>query len=263
MAHAAGPFSPFALPFPFALCLLPAKSSTLRLHTFGLRIGVRFPRVLESRVIDRLPPGWVPARGNVDRWFEVTAPGDLPAFEADLQIHVATYARGRVFVHAGVVGWQGEAILLPGATHAGKTTLVVELVKAGATYYSDEYAVLSAAGRVYPYARRPHVRAAGGRIHRPRFPAGEQPLRVGLIVATQYRVGRTWRPSALSRAEALMTLLANTVPARLRPAAVMAALQRTVAYADGLAGVRGEAARTASAILDAAACAATGRRSRP
>jgi hypothetical protein len=31
---------------------------------------------------------------------------------------------------------------------SGKTTLVKELVKAGATYYSDEYAVLGGDGRV-------------------------------------------------------------------------------------------------------------------
>src|SRR5580698_6639161 len=32
----------------------------------------------------------------------------------DLMVHVANHAPGRIFVHAGVVGWQGHALLLPG-----------------------------------------------------------------------------------------------------------------------------------------------------
>jgi len=75
------------------------------------------------------------------------------AFETDLQLYVAEMAPRRLFVHAGVVGWRGQAIIIPGRTFTGKTTLVAALVKAGATYYSDEYAVLDVRGRVHPYAR--------------------------------------------------------------------------------------------------------------
>src|SRR5277367_3536052 len=42
-------------------------------------------------------------------------------------------------VHAGAVLWRGRALLLPGGTHAGKSSLVTELLRRGATYYSDEY----------------------------------------------------------------------------------------------------------------------------
>src|SRR5207244_3989987 len=66
----------------------------------------------------------------------------LDAFESHLQLTVAEHARRRVFVHAGVVGWKDRAILIPGLSHSGKTTLVERLIRAGATYYSDEYAVL-------------------------------------------------------------------------------------------------------------------------
>ena len=41
-----------------------------------------------------------------------------------------------------IVTWgRGRAIVIPGRTFSGKSTLVAELVRAGATYYSDEYAV--------------------------------------------------------------------------------------------------------------------------
>ncbi len=78
-----------------------------------------------------------------------------------LMIHVAEYAPEFVFVHAGVVAWQGRALLLPGVSHAGKSTLVAELVRAGATYYSDEFALLDSHGRVHPFARDLRIRRPG------------------------------------------------------------------------------------------------------
>ena len=41
-----------------------------------------------------------------------------------------------------------RAILLPGGALTGKRTLVAELVRAGCTRYSDDYAVLDAEGLV-------------------------------------------------------------------------------------------------------------------
>jgi len=46
-------------------------------------------------------------------------------------------AQDCLFVHAGAVGWQGQAILIPGRSMTGKTTLVKALVEAGVAYYSD------------------------------------------------------------------------------------------------------------------------------
>ncbi len=52
--------------------------------------------------------------------------------ESDLRLFVAEVARHRVFVHAGVVGWKGRAIVIPGRSYSGKSTMVAELVRAGA-----------------------------------------------------------------------------------------------------------------------------------
>lgn len=46
------------------------------------------------------------------------------AFDRDLSIAIGDAARRRVFVHAGVVGMNGGAILIPGKSCSGKTTLV-------------------------------------------------------------------------------------------------------------------------------------------
>ncbi|HSI88469.1 MAG TPA: hypothetical protein VK918_05390, partial [Pyrinomonadaceae bacterium] len=67
-----------------------------------------------------------------------------------LRMKVSEYARGWVFVHAGAVAWKGRGIIIPANSGKGKTTLVVELAKLGAEYYSDEYAVFDAEGNLHP-----------------------------------------------------------------------------------------------------------------
>src|SRR4051794_20574153 len=52
--------------------------------------------------------------------------------------------------------------VIPRVSHSGKTTLVAALVRAGATYYSDEYAVFDAQGSVHPYARPLGIRDGNG-----------------------------------------------------------------------------------------------------
>jgi hypothetical protein len=175
----------------------------------------------------------------------------LDVFESELQLTVARLARPEVFVHAGVVAVDGRAIVVPGRSGAGKTTLVRALIDAGATYYSDEYAVLDAAGQVHPYARRPSVRVRVG--HKERHPVprlrGRGPIPVGLVVETRYRPDGRWAPTPLSAGECVLALLANTVPARDRPAEVLAALARATQSARAFRSERGPATRTARALV--------------
>lgn len=56
-------------------------------------------------------------------------------------------------VHAGAVLWGERILLLPGITHSGKSSLVAELLRRGATYFSDEYALVDSEGHVHPYPR--------------------------------------------------------------------------------------------------------------
>ncbi len=256
---------------------------------YGLRVGVRFndPALLE-RLGPHLPPGWRPcASPEVDQIFSVwvSARGArgrtvgrvyaggqrralakdlgqaLDVLESEIRQSVAAAARGRTFVHAGVVGWRGHAILVPGRSRSGKTTLVAELVKSGAVYYSDEFAVLDRHGRVHPFAKSLSIREGGCARHevvRRRHAeelggsCGEQPLPVGLVVLASYRPGAEWRPATLTRGQAVLEMLAHTVPARLRPKASLAALERAVARATVLRGERDEAseARGPAAATD-------------
>jgi len=73
----------------------------------------------------------------------------------DAEFRVALHAPSKLFVHAAAVAWQGSVIVVPGRTCTGKSTLAAALVRAGAAYYSDEFAVIDEAGLVHPFARPP------------------------------------------------------------------------------------------------------------
>ena len=64
------------------------------------------------------------------------------AFKRDISSFVGEHASRRVFVHAGVVAIDGGAVLIPGKSFSGKTTLTRALVEQGGVYYSDEFAVI-------------------------------------------------------------------------------------------------------------------------
>lgn len=173
----------------------------------------------------------------------------------ELMLHVAANAPERVFVHAGVVAWHGRGLLLPGTSFAGKTTLVAELVRAGATYYSDEYALIDARGWVHPYPRPLAVRAPGSEKQTPTNVevlggvAGEEPLRVTHVVFSQYVPGAVWNPERISAGMAALEMLGHAVPLRRTPQRVMEALARMLDGATVLQSQRGEAQETARLLL--------------
>ena len=253
--------------------------------SYGLRIGIRVssPEIMD-RIEGLLPPNAKPARGprvgclyslivsgtrvgsNTRRFNILYADSGqlartkdtdliLEALERDLQLYVAEWARRRVFVHAGVVGWQGRAIVIPGRTMTGKTTLVKALVDAGATYYSDEYAVFDEHGRVHPYLKPMSVRKNGDGNAEEILPealggtSGVKPLPVGLVVATSYREAARWRPRQLLPGRAVMALLDHTVSVRRKPERALTTLRQVVADALVLKGARGEAEEVAKVLL--------------
>ncbi len=187
-------------------------------------------------------------------------PPVLTAFTKHAELLTAFRARDYLFVHAGVVGWRGRAILIPGRSMTGKTTLVRALVEGGATYYSDEFAVLDRQGQVHPYplplsirgahgqpAQKTPVETLGGQV-------GSEPLPVGLVVVTAYQPGARWRPRALSAGRALLALMDNTVAARREPSYSMPILRATVTGTTVVRSKRGEARAVARALLRRLTC---------
>lgn len=234
------------------------------------------PEILE-RLPPLLPPGAQPCPlSAVSESFGIRAEGDgsyrferddspvskgidldfaLMLMESQLRIYVGLNAPGRIFVHAGVVAHNGRAIVIPGLSFSGKTTLVVALVRSGATYYSDEFAVLDEAGLVHPFTKPLSVRdqeQVQNDHHVEHFGgiAGDEPVRIGAVVFAEYRAGADWKPKTLSSGRAVLAMLENTLPARERTEEALQVLKRAIAGAVLLEGERGEAEEIAQQLLD-------------
>ena len=261
-------------------------AESLSILAYGVRLGVRTNRPdAGDRLSEHFPPLWKTTSASwVQRTFSVKFGGNgssdskravhelfedlergaksrslntvLEDLERRMKMYVAEMAPRRVFVHAGVVGWQGQAIVIPGRSLAGKTSLVAMLVRAGATYYSDEYAVLDMKGRVHAYPQSLQIRKPGS-ARQKKLKAEEiggkigiKPLPVGLVVVSPYKAGARWRPAQLSAGQAVLELLAHTVPARRKPEVVVPTLGNAVSESITLKGVRGEAEEAARLILE-------------
>jgi hypothetical protein len=180
------------------------------------------------------------------------------AFERDVTLFIGTRAPRHVFVHAGVVGVGDGAVVFPGTSFAGKTTLTRALLELGARYVSDDFAVLDNEGRVVPWPRDLGIRERGARRGAPgqRVAPAElgivperRPLPMKLLVLTQYQEGSRFRPRLASPAEGALGMLSNTVPARARPEASLRSITRAVQGAIAVSSPRGEADEAARAIL--------------
>ena len=265
--------------------MLSLRPDSIRIETFGVTVEVTVsgPTLMGS-MPPYLPPGWktisdsetqpehsaaLLKEAGPHECYSVIIDGQqiaqwkeednaLQSFQSYLQLLVAENSPHFIFIHAGVVSWRGEALLLPGRSFAGKSTLVAALLQAGADYCSDEYAVLDLEGRVLPYPRRISLRQQDGTKTKP--PALEtfgcrveqRPLSASLIALTQYHPEGKWQPRLITSGEAALALLDNTVPARSRPRQSLDAIVQMLDGTQCLSTPRGEAKLAAEALLQAA-----------
>jgi len=275
-------------------------SAGLIVDAYGVRVGVRSDSVaLLRRAEACLPPGARRVEGSpvVDRLFSLYSgardalagarptlalydgstrtihTGDrdelLEWFETTAHLAVADTASTHCFLHAGVVGWDERAILVAGRSLSGKTTLVQALLALGATYYSDDVAVLDAEGRVHPYAKPLAVRAHAGAPQRPvpaatlGAPTGGRPLRIAVVACTEFRPGASWRPRTLTGGAAALALIPHVAGVQRDPARVFATLGAALAGATVLRGPRGDADASARALVRVVSSGASAARMPP
>ena len=249
---------------------------TVAWRAYGSIVSLTAPAAVIDAARTRLVPAYRPVSAAVERAWEVRrrqgqwqwrvdaedwskAADEMLTIDlmlSDLELWVAEHARRNVFVHAGCVAVDGAAIVIPGRSMSGKTSLTAALLRAGADYYSDEYAVLDANGMVRPYARQLSVRRpdgsgsdrrtatelGGGRV-------GRGPVAIGVVAVLRYEPARGWAAPRVSRGQSLLGLLDNTVAARSRPRAVLSALSAATAAATTIAGTRGDADHAATELL--------------
>jgi hypothetical protein len=261
-----------------------AGPKTVSGAAYGVGITLQAPdKALLQRMRAALPPDWIEkqhARSagepapelrftlsrDVEHGYRITL-NDSPllqdSVEAMLDLlptvirqYLAAEARDAVFVHAGAVAVNGRGIVIPGKSFSGKTTLVAALVRAGAQYYSDEYAVIRPDGKLVPFPKDLSLRLVEGDRAQTDHSVGEiggvvgsEPVPIGLLVVTEYRASAKWEPSELSAAQGLVELLAHAEPVQERPAPTLATVRQALQGAQVLKGYRGEAESTAAALL--------------
>jgi len=174
----------------------------------------------------------------------------LDVFESQAALRVAKLATECIFVHCGVVGWEGRAILLPGSSCCGKTTLVKCFLEAGATYYSDEFALLDSEGKVHPYPRPLQIRRQPGSLKQTSVTVeelgavggiGREPIQPALMLCCHYREGGRWRPKELSPSVAALELLHLSFTAYWSMEAAFRATSQSASRLSAWRGTRGEA----------------------
>ncbi|MGE3465982.1 MAG: hypothetical protein AB7J13_03530 [Pyrinomonadaceae bacterium] len=142
-------------------------------------------------------------------------------FDSLLRVSIGEAARGHVFIHAGAVGWKGRAIILPGDSYKGKSTLVAALVKNGAEYYSDDFAVFDGEGRLHPFHRPFAMRTSDGKFNTYQLTVedlggkyGFDPIPAGLVLLTEYNKGSQWRPKRLTTGQGVLEMIRYALPIR-------------------------------------------------
>jgi hypothetical protein len=181
----------------------------------------------------------------------------LRGFETQLRLTVAEYAPERVFVHAGVVAWKDRAIVIPARSFQGKTSLVAELVRRGAVYYSDEYAIFDAEGSVYPFPKTLSIRGEIDEFTQKEYPveafggkAGEKKIPVGMILLTRFKPEAEWNPKTLSAGQGILEILEHVVPIRHNPEFSIKVLNQVANRAIIAKTLRGDVSKSVDLILD-------------
>ena len=198
------------------------------------------------------------AKGNVDDDIWVGGDPDLKLALAFLDAHVreciALNAPQHLFLRGGAVLHGDRVIAVLGEALTGTTTLVDALVSAGATHYSDEYAVFDDQGRIHRFVRPssgPSEAGATNGAGRVASAADGEPRDVAAFVVTGYTPGAEWRPQALSRGESMLALLGHTVIGEDRPKDAMKGVARILDREPTvIRSERGEADAVARSLLE-------------
>ena len=256
-------------------------------EAFGLRVGIRVldPQLLNS-LISRVPGHCrLLNSAEVDRLYSVVTPavirrnvrpmyflyGDhgrlsrterfeelLDSFESDLDFYISANSPETLFIHAGAVRWKEHAILIPGRSRSGKTSLVAEFLRAGASYYSDDLAIVDRSGYLHPYPRPLSVRIADDASRRVRpedlGAKSAKSGRISVVLFTEYVASASWCPSRITHGEGMLRLLQNVPSARKQPALVIDVLGNAIKNAEVQASYRGEKEQTVNSVLNYLDC---------
>jgi hypothetical protein len=167
--------------------------------------------------------------GRAER-LEPDATAAVRALNHELLQALMARCRAHYFVHAAVLEHGGRALVLPGLSRAGKSTLALALVLEGARFLSDELLCYTHAGlaEALPRALKirdecvgyfPELAARFVGTGEGRFVPFEAlradvlaaPVPIGAVVVPRWDPLGANRPVAISRGEALLSLAASSL----------------------------------------------------
>jgi len=171
--------------------------------------------------------------------------------ESELGLFAAERLEGLVAIHAAMLVHDGRAILVPGPSRAGKTTLALAAIKAGVTVASDEYALFDLrSGLVHGWPRPLRIRRDDGGIERRALPPSSNG-RVPVAAVAAIRYDPDGPPIApISRADATIAVLENCVCGASRPTDAFDAAVRITAASRTVAGCHADAAPALQQLLE-------------
>jgi hypothetical protein len=188
--------------------------------------------------------------------------GDVPAFLMDEVVRgLIVDLNSAVALHAGAVARNGKAILVPGATGSGKSSLIAWLVDRAFDYLTDEITLLvDAKANLLGLPRAMVIKPGAEKAVRKlstfagaaSLSSGEQfflsapgaepkggSISCGLIIFPQFTDGADIRIEALSPAAAALRLIACNLNARNLPDGGFAAISRLARSAPAVSLVYG------------------------
>lgn len=153
------------------------------------------------------------------------------------------------FLHAGAVEIDGAAVVFPARSRWGKSELVSALVKQGCGYLSDEYAVVSPEGAVFPLSKPIRMRKADGAEYlTPDGTSAPGGLSCAALILTRYEKEATWDPSPMTPGHAALETIPSALQSSENPEQVLQAVVSLVREAACYQGVRGNLEPTAEGI---------------
>jgi len=264
----------------------------INFQAYGVKVGVEadngnYLLEIEKRLGKTLPNGFeLISKNEIDHILQIRRKknGDFQLFknkvnvanssseaefydfvESEIRLTIAEYAVSRVFLHAGVVAWKDKGIVIPGSSFSGKTSLVAALIKKGALYYSDEYAVLDENGNVHPFPKMLSLRGITDEYKQVDYTAeslggevGLKPIPVGMVLLTKYdstgdlseNKTNLFEPEILSAGQAALEIILQTIPIRNNPKFVLQVLNKVANDAIIVKSKRGEANKFADLLLN-------------
>jgi len=261
------------------------QKNVIGIEAFGVKIGIFCDDLELNKKICKLLPVLIPKNfsfsenaehehiftlkkiENSDEIFVARNEEDETGFTSEdslldylgsrIRVTVAEFAKSKVFIHAGAVAWNDVGIIIPGKSYSGKTTLVSELIKLGAEYYSDEYAVLDENGFLHPYPKMLSMRGIINDWDQvdtepEKFGAaiGSKKIPVGMVLITKYVENGKWRPKILMPGEGILEVLQHTIPIRSNPDFVLNVLKKAFTRAIIASSKRGAAHKFAPFLLE-------------